>query len=100
MMFSLKLKPLQRSLINSSTSRLGLARFLSSDVRNAIEQAIGSAKVVLFMKGTPEQPQCGYSRAMIQLLGNQAVDPNKFAAYNVLEDEELRSGKSHMLRRY
>ena len=46
------------------------------------------------MKGTPEIPQCGFSRASIQILGLQGVDPNKFSAFNVLEDEDLRSGKS------
>lgn len=44
------------------------------------------------MKGTPEFPQCGFSRATIQMLGQQGVDPEKFAAYNVLEDPELREG--------
>ncbi|GMF04289.1 unnamed protein product [[Candida] boidinii] len=44
------------------------------------------------MKGTPEFPQCGFSRATIQILGQQGVDPEKFAAYNVLEDPELRQG--------
>ncbi|KAL9022654.1 MAG: hypothetical protein Q9185_000181 [Variospora sp. 1 TL-2023] len=44
------------------------------------------------MKGTPETPQCGFSRASIQVLGLQGVDPTKFAAFNVLEDEELRQG--------
>ena len=44
------------------------------------------------MKGTPETPQCGFSRASIQVLGLQGVDPEKFAAYNVLEDAELRQG--------
>lgn len=44
------------------------------------------------MKGTPEMPQCGFSRASIQVLGLQGVDPSKFAAFNVLEDAELRSG--------
>lgn len=44
------------------------------------------------MKGTPETPQCGFSRTSIQILGLQGVDPKKFTAYNVLEDEELRSG--------
>ena len=53
-----------------------------------------AAPVVLFMKGTPEMPQCGFSRASIQILGVQGVDPNKFTAYNVLEDEELRQGES------
>jgi monothiol glutaredoxin len=44
------------------------------------------------MKGTPSAPQCGFSRATIQILGLQGVDPKKFASYNVLEDAELRSG--------
>ena len=48
--------------------------------------------MVLFMKGTPETPQCGFSRASIQVLGLQGVNPDKFAAFNVLEDQELRQG--------
>lgn len=47
------------------------------------------------MKGTPETPQCGFSRASIQILGLQGVDPSKFTAFNVLEDEELRAGKDN-----
>lgn len=49
------------------------------------------------MKGTPETPQCGFSRASIQILGLQGVDPNKFTAFNVLEDPELRQGTQHLL---
>lgn len=45
------------------------------------------------MKGTPEMPQCGFSRASIQILGLQGVNPEKFTAFNVLEDPELRQGK-------
>ncbi|KAI0406440.1 glutaredoxin [Xylaria palmicola] len=67
-------------------------RLLSDHTKQAIENAVGSAPVVLFMKGTPETPQCGFSRASIQILGLQGVDPAKFAAFNVLEDPELRSG--------
>ena len=67
-------------------------RLLSSETRTAIEKAVGTAPVVLFMKGTPETPQCGFSRASIQILGLQGVDPAKFTAFNVLEDDELRSG--------
>ncbi|ODQ82077.1 hypothetical protein BABINDRAFT_6689 [Babjeviella inositovora NRRL Y-12698] len=73
-------------------ANVAFARFISDDTKHAIETAIASAKVVLFMKGTPESPQCGFSRATIQTLGAQGVDPAKFAAYNVLEDEELRQG--------
>ncbi|PHH76173.1 hypothetical protein CDD82_4113 [Ophiocordyceps australis] len=67
-------------------------RFLSDVTRSAIDKAVASAPVVLFMKGTPEMPQCGFSRGVIQILGLQCVDPAKFAAFNVLEDPELRQG--------
>jgi glutaredoxin-related protein len=50
------------------------------------------------MKGTPETPQCGFSRATIQILGLQGVDPKKFVAFNVLEDAELRSGMMGLSR--
>ncbi|KAH8893350.1 glutaredoxin [Thozetella sp. PMI_491] len=72
--------------------RLADRRLLSDQTRKAIDEAVSSAPVVLFMKGTPETPQCGFSRATIQILGLQGVDPNKFAAFNVLEDAELRAG--------
>lgn len=75
---------IQRSLLQT--------RLLSQEVRTAIDRAVGSAPVVLFMKGTPETPQCGFSRTSIQILGLQGVDPEKFTAFNVLEDEDLRSG--------
>ncbi|KAF1960358.1 glutaredoxin [Byssothecium circinans] len=67
-------------------------RMLSDEMRSAIDKAVSSAPVVLFMKGTPETPQCGFSRASIQILGMQGVDPEKFTAFNVLEDQDLRSG--------
>lgn len=69
-----------------------MVRSLSTEIKNAIDKAVSSSKVVLFMKGTPEFPQCGFSRATIQILGQEGVDPEKFAAYNVLEDPELRDG--------
>ncbi|GMG27061.1 unnamed protein product [Ambrosiozyma monospora] len=78
------------NLINSNRSLL--VRFMSDETRKAIDEAVGSAPVVLFMKGTPEAPACGFSRATIQILGQQGVDPVKFAAYNVLEDSDLRQG--------
>lgn len=73
-------------------TQFSFQRFLSQETKKAIEDAISSAPVVLFMKGTPEFPQCGFSRATINMLGQQGVDPVKFAAYNVLEDPELREG--------
>jgi len=48
-------------------------------------------KVVVFMKGTPDAPRCGFSNAVIQILKMHGVD--NFDAYNVLDDEQLRQGQ-------
>ena len=66
-------------------------RFLSNDTRLKIQQAVEATPVVLFMKGTPDAPQCGFSKAAVQVLEMQGVPPEKFSSYNVLEDSELRS---------
>ncbi|KAI9678093.1 MAG: monothiol glutaredoxin grx5 [Caeruleum heppii] len=85
--------PTLRNALPRSTRLTPLQqRLLSTDTRAAIDKAVHSAPVVLFMKGTPETPQCGFSRASIQILGLQGVDPSKFTAFNVLEDEDLRQG--------
>ncbi|MBN3323560.1 GLRX5 protein, partial [Atractosteus spatula] len=47
-------------------------------------------KVVVFMKGTPAQPMCGFSNAVVQILRMHGVD--EYASYNVLEDQDLRQG--------
>jgi len=44
------------------------------------------------MKGTPQQPQCGFSRAVIQILELHGVPGDKMKTYNVLEDAVLREG--------
>ncbi|KAK3686323.1 monothiol glutaredoxin grx5 [Vermiconidia calcicola] len=85
------LRPRRNPLLSPRFAALQKS-FLSTETRTAIDKAVGTAPVVLFMKGTPETPQCGFSRASIQILGLQGVDPQKFAAYNVLEDQELRNG--------
>ena len=44
------------------------------------------------MKGTPELPECGFSRAVVQILDLQGVPKDLLKTYNVLVDPELRSG--------
>ncbi|XBW35916.1 hypothetical protein QEN19_001490 [Hanseniaspora menglaensis] len=81
-----------KQTIKTNVTFIHSTRLLSDSMRKSIQGAVESAPVVLFMKGTPEFPQCGFSRKTIQLLSQQGVDPVKFAAYNVLEDPELRQG--------
>ncbi|CDO76290.1 hypothetical protein BN946_scf184917.g6 [Trametes cinnabarina] len=65
-------------------------RHLTQEARNKIQQAVSSTPVVLFMKGTPEAPQCGFSRAAVQVLEIHGVPPEKMKTFDVLEDSELR----------
>ncbi|KAF8964603.1 monothiol glutaredoxin grx5 [Entomortierella lignicola] len=68
-------------------------RYLSDSTRKTIEDAVTQNKLVVFMKGTPDAPQCGFSRAVMQILTVQGVDmQNSLKSFNILADEELRSG--------
>ncbi len=61
-----------------------------SDVIQRIDQIVKSNDVVLFMKGTPQFPQCGFSGRAAQIL--KACGVNEYASVNVLEDEGIRQG--------
>lgn len=54
---------------------------------SSIPALIGSAPVVLFIKGTPEYPMCGFSRVVVRALNYLKVP---FASFDVLQDEDLR----------
>lgn len=55
-----------------------------------LDAMVKKDKVVVFLKGTPEQPQCGFSNAVVQILRLHGV--SDYAAYNVLDDPQLRQG--------
>ena len=59
------------------------------ETKKIINQMIKENDVCLFMKGTPEAPQCGFSMAVSNVLKHLNV---KFKGVNVLEDENLRQG--------
>jgi len=58
-------------------------------IDDRIKGLVEKDKVVLFMKGTPIFPQCGFSSVVAQVLNHLEVP---FESYNVLEDPELRDG--------
>jgi monothiol glutaredoxin len=58
-----------------------------SPIREAIEEAIGAHKVILFMKGTPEAPACGFSARTVAMLQSLEVP---FAAVDILGDPRIR----------
>lgn len=55
-----------------------------------IKQQIGNNQVVLYMKGTPQMPQCGFSAKVVKILSLCGI--TDFLAVNVLADESLRQG--------
>ncbi len=59
----------------------------ANPIRDAITEAIGEHKVILFMKGTPEAPACGFSARTVAML--QSLD-TPFAAVDVLPDPRIR----------
>jgi monothiol glutaredoxin len=54
-----------------------------------IDKAVTENPVVLFMKGVPDQPGCGFSAVVVQILDHLGVE---FAAVNVLQNADLRQG--------
>ena len=60
------------------------------DTQERIRQTVTAHPVVLFMKGTPNSPQCGFSARAIQIL--KACGVAEPATVNVLEDAEIRQG--------
>ncbi|MCT4332221.1 Grx4 family monothiol glutaredoxin [Paracoccus sp. YLB-12] len=60
-----------------------------SDVKTRIQDMVDAADVVLFMKGTKEMPQCGFSSRVAGVLNYMGVD---YRDVNVLSDEEIRQG--------
>ena len=62
---------------------------MNENIKEKINNLIKENEVCLFMKGTPEVPQCGFSLAVSNVLKHLTV---KFIGINVLEDSEIREG--------
>ena len=59
------------------------------DVLKKIETQVAKNKVILYMKGTREMPQCGFSAKVVQILNSYGVD---YETVDVLADPEIRQG--------
>ncbi|XP_019429422.1 PREDICTED: uncharacterized protein LOC109337019 isoform X2 [Lupinus angustifolius] len=62
---------------------------LTPELKSTLDKVVNSNKVVLFMKGTKDFPQCGFSNTVVQILKSQNVP---FETINILENELLRQG--------
>ena len=63
---------------------------LSMDTQEKIRQQVTGNTVVLYMKGTPQMPQCGFSNLAVQVLN--ACGVQEFHSVDVLADAEIRQG--------
>ncbi|KAE8590276.1 hypothetical protein XENTR_v10018003 [Xenopus tropicalis] len=59
------------------------------DLNGRLKKLINAAPCMLFMKGSPQEPRCGFSRQIVALLNDQKV---QFSSFDILSDEEVRQG--------
>jgi monothiol glutaredoxin len=62
---------------------------VANPVHDFIARTVAEHPVVLFMKGVPDQPRCGFSSVVVQILDHLGVD---FVGVDVLQSDELRDG--------
>jgi monothiol glutaredoxin len=62
---------------------------MTDDLKQRIEKTLAENRIMLFMKGNPAMPQCGFSAAVVKILKDVGVP---FGSYNILADQELRDG--------
>ncbi len=62
---------------------------MNEQVRKQIESDIKGNRVMLYMKGDAQQPMCGFSGRVVEILNSYGVP---FKTFNILENEEVRSG--------
>lgn len=61
----------------------------AEDLNTRLKRLVNSAKCILFMKGSPDAPRCGFSRTTVELLGKHEAD---YSTFDILTDEEVRQG--------
>lgn len=83
----------------SKATRIGslnsYSKFLSSKpddpIFSHIDKLVKNNRIVVFMKGDPQAPRCGFSNAVVDIL---SIHKAKFDAHDVLKDENLRNGNT------
>lgn len=76
------------NILNNDSSEIEVSD-KSLDLKSQIESLLNSSKVVLFMKGNAQMPQCGFSANSVAILKNLGVS---FKTFNILNDPDIRQG--------
>ncbi|XP_058084322.1 monothiol glutaredoxin-S17 [Magnolia sinica] len=74
---------------NGSSKMDNSTPYLSDSLKKHLQQLVNSRPVFLFMKGSPEQPKCGFSRKVIEVLKDEGVE---FGSFDILTDNDVREG--------
>ncbi|XP_015775271.1 PREDICTED: glutaredoxin-3-like [Acropora digitifera] len=74
---------------NVVTPAVTLEQEIKQDINTRLKNIINGAPCVLFMKGSPQEPLCGFSRQMVDLLNSNGA---KFSHFDILSDNEVRQG--------
>ncbi|KAK2909875.1 glutaredoxin 3 [Channa argus] len=67
----------------------GAAESSPSDLNQRLKKLINAAPCMLFMKGSPQEPRCGFSRQIVAMLKEHSI---QFSSFDILSDEEVRQG--------
>ncbi|CAK1582698.1 unnamed protein product [Parnassius mnemosyne] len=73
----------------NNTFRGSCRSFADAAINEKIDKIVKNNKVVVFMKGVPDAPRCGFSNAVVQIMRMHAVP---YVSHDVLSDENLRQG--------
>ncbi|CAF94869.1 unnamed protein product, partial [Tetraodon nigroviridis] len=73
----------------ASGSPGGSAGSPAADLNQRLKKLINAAPCMLFMKGSPQEPRCGFSRQIVALLSEHNI---QFSSFDILSDEEVRQG--------
>ncbi|XP_053608482.1 uncharacterized monothiol glutaredoxin ycf64-like [Plodia interpunctella] len=75
--------------IYSNITKLSCRYLADAPVKEKIDKIVKNNKVVVFMKGVPDAPRCGFSNAVVQIMRMHAVP---YESHDVLADENIRQG--------
>ena len=79
----------ENELMNTLAPGIDSAEDAKKKLNEKLKKLIESDEVMLFVKGTPEKPLCGFSSKIISLLNKQKI---RFSHFNILNDDEVRQG--------
>jgi Grx4 family monothiol glutaredoxin len=81
-------KDLAKENKSSKTENI-LSSGLTNELTNRLKQLVQSHPAMLFMKGTPEEPKCGFSQKVVGILNKENI---KFGSFDILSDNDVREG--------